>query len=279
MKRFHNLVRVAFAAVACVAITQLHSVGHADDIDLHRLLNGPERCDHVFPLLMRHGVNNDCPVGAAAAVVHPLGPVAIPAAELGDLQIVSIAKHAEITAGCGPSFDLIVKNCSTRDVCDVRVTMVALLGRILPTSPSVTLKIASLPAGQAMQFTITMPIESLAMGNLNGQAIPFNRVLLVLDSFDQFMESNEANNLRLFDAATIPVATVAVVGETATTVAAETDESVAGVAVESNVQATTTVPTAAEPASPSDNTTELSSPDLRSAIDQFSEATTQQDAS
>ncbi|QDV46484.1 hypothetical protein Enr13x_63930 [Stieleria neptunia] len=262
MKRHLRLCRWMFAVIAGTLIGNSLAVANADELALRRLLHGPDRCDHVIGLLLRHGVNNDSNPAAAMNAFHPHGPVAIPAAELGDLQLVSITRHADATAGCGPSFDVVIKNCSTRDVCGAHVTLVGLLGRIRPTSPNVTSKLDSIAAGQAIQVTLTLPIESLALGNLNGQAIAMNQVLVVIDSFDQFMESDEANNLRLYDAAEIPLAATAV---------AETAVAAAPAATEATPQdqASSVNPPAAEPSSPSDSGAGLSSPDLRSAIDQF----------
>ncbi|MCA9140666.1 MAG: hypothetical protein KDB00_28030 [Planctomycetales bacterium] len=282
MKCIHSLFRLTFAALMCVPLLNASSIARADDIELRRLLHGPDRCDHVMSLLLRHGVNNDSNHVAGMNTFHPLGPIAIPAADLGDLELVSVTRHADVVANCGPAFDVVIKNCSTRDVCGSHVTIVGLFGRILPTSPNVTSKLESLPAGQAVQITLTLPIESLAMGNMNGQAIAMNRLLVVVDSFDQFMESNEANNLRVFDVAAIPIAVAAVPETTAT----ETPVSVSSTSatlpaveptpIQSAVQTTQlgAVQSEAEPASPSDSGSGLSSPDLQSAIDQFSAGTT-----
>lgn len=291
MKRTLSLHCLMLATLVGSLLSCTCSTAKADDIELRRLLHGPERCDHVISLLLRHGVNNDSNQANAMNTFHPLGPIAIPAADLGDLELVSVSRRSETVAGCGPSFDVVMKNCSTRDVCGSRITLVGLFGRILPSSPNVTAKVESLPAGQAVQMTLTLPIESLAMGNLNGQMIGFNRLLIVIDSFDQFMESNEANNLRVFDVAAIPVA-AAPVAEVAEVAAAVTTQDVANpLTAQSPVTPATqpdqsqatqvgTLQSDAEPASPSDSAAGLSSPDLQSAINQFSAGTTaDQDAS
>ena len=295
-----------FAVFAGTLLSGPLSPVQADDVDLRRLLHGPDRCDHVIGLLMRHGVNNDSDTAASLNTFHPLGPVAIPTADLGDLELVSVVRHAAMAAGCGPTFNVVVKNCSTRDVCGSRLTLVGLFGRICPTSPNVTASIDSLPAGQVAEVTVTLPIESLAMGNLNGQMIGFNRVLVVIDSFDQFMEANEANNLRVFDATSIPVATAAVeVSQPAGVVTETATVTDAGTAVPS--QAVATQPAISQSlASPSvasqpgagqpfatqqvatqpgvtespESSSDLPVSDLQSAINQFTdEATAKQDAS
>ncbi|MCC9602821.1 hypothetical protein LOC67_19900 [Stieleria sp. JC731] len=184
------------------------STASADGIDLHRLMSGPDRCDHVISLLMRYGVNNDVDQYSNMQVYHPLGPIQLPTSELGDLQLVSIAKLADVHPGCGPTFEVTIKNCSTRAVHGMRLTLVGLLGRICPTSPSVTEKIDCLAAGAIVQLNVSLPVEAMAMGQYNGAPIPMNRLLVAVDSYDQFMESNEANNLKVMEMGAIPIASV-----------------------------------------------------------------------
>lgn len=304
MKRLQIFSPMMSAVIACVLCCGPLSVAKAEDVDLRRLLHGPDRCDHVISLLLRHGVNNDADIATPNNAFHPLGPVAIPAADLGDLQLISIARHGAIADGCGPAFDLVIKNCSTRDVCGSRVTIVGLFGRIHPTSPNVTARIDSIPAGQAVQVTVTLPIECLAMGNLNGQMIAFNRVLVAVDSFDQFMECNEANNLRVFDAGSISMISTevgvaqtevvstesvavssetivdsqSVVGEPSTNLPAGNGTEVNATAVQPQPSAPTESPSTA-PGS-GEQSEVISQSDLQSAINQFTDdATTQQEAS
>lgn len=286
MKRISLLQTFVFAVVAATLFSCSSSRSFADDVELRRLLYGPGRCDHVIRLLHHYGVNNDSDQTVGVNGFHPFGPIAIPIAEIGDLQLVSIAQRAETVAGCGPAFNIVIKNCSIRDVCRSSVTLVGLFGRICPTSPSVTVKIDLLPAGQATEICVTLPIESLAMGNLNGQVIGFNRVLVAVDSFDELMESNEANNLRVFDLASIPVAAVAVaVFESAATVAAPIVTTEPASAVPMTVPGTQSVadpitvpatgPDAAAPVAPQSATPQAQSDmpqaDLQSAINQFTD--------
>ncbi|WP_149499369.1 hypothetical protein [Roseiconus lacunae] len=213
MKRTQLSASLAVLILSAAALIT-PSTTIADDVTLHRLLTGPDRCDHVISLLMRYGVNNDRQTQSEIRMHHPLGPFQMPVSELGDLHLVSVAQHGTPQPGCGPAFEVMVKNCSTRDVHSLRLTAVGLFGRINPCSPNRTETIACLGAGQTAQVTVTLPVEALAMGQYNGAALPLNRLLVVLDSYDQFLESNEANNLRLFELTEIPAVTVAEVAST-----------------------------------------------------------------
>lgn len=273
LSRFPKTIRFGQTMlIACAALAFCHTShpANADEVELRRLLHGPDRCDHVIGLLMRYGVNQNAMATPALGAIHPLGPVEIPADDLGDLELVSIARHAEMSDGCGPSFELVIKNCSTRDVCGSRVTLVGLFGRIRPTSPNVTAKIESIPAGQVIAVTVTLPIESLAMGHFNGQAIAMNRVLVAVDSFDQFLESDESNNLRVFDASAIPLATTANTESVMVQPTSPTAASPQPQGSEPQPAPATADPAMQSTPSPSASQNELPRSDLRSAIDQFS---------
>lgn len=274
MKR--STLTFALAIAMGILTAGQSNVSRADDVDLRQLLHGPERCDHVISLLLRHGVNNDSVQDASvppqALLGHPTNAIQMSGADIGDLELISVARRAETTTGCGPTFDVVVKNCSTRDVCHSRLTLVGLLGRIHGASPNTTVKVESLPAGQAVQISVTLPIESLAMGNLNGQILGFNRVLVVVDSFDQFMESNEANNLRTFDLSTIPIATVAPVAVLETSESngmPDTAPAIDSVVNPPVAPQPNTAPQSADANASAAPAVTSNDSDLRSAIDQF----------
>ena len=85
------------------------------------------------------------------------------------------------------------------------MTGVAMLGRISPLSPSVTTRVAEILPSAALEIQLQLPIEALAMGNRNGQIIGFQRLVVAIDSYDELLETNEANNLRAWNCAEIPV--------------------------------------------------------------------------
>jgi len=99
------------------------------------------------------------------------------------------------------------------------------------------------------------------MGNRNGQVIGFQRLIVAIDSFDELVETNEANNLKAFACGEIPLAPVVTVETTETSVTTPTEEA----AVESvSVPGNATAPNAAE-TTPVETTPSNGDP-LRSAI-------------
>jgi hypothetical protein len=200
------LPQCLFAAsivVGSIAATQ------AQDITATQLFHGGSRCDHVLHLMHRYGVNNSVNYVASNSLLHhsPLGAMAINEADLGDLRIVQVSQIEHLDAACGPKFAVLVQNHSCRNVCKLHVSAVGVLGRICPVSPSATVAIEQIGAGETLQVEVTLPIEALAMGNRNGQIIGLQRLVVAIDSFDQLVESNEANNLKAFDLTEIPILT------------------------------------------------------------------------
>lgn len=174
-----------------------------------QLLPGGSLCNHVIHLIHCHGVNNSVDLAASHTMLHhsPLGSMLVPGVELGDLEICHVAQLLPGDPGCGPKISVTVKNHGCRKVCNFHITAVAILGRICPTSPNHTVCVEHLGPGEALEVIVPLPIEALAMGNRNGQIIGFQRLVVAIDSYDEFVETNEANNLRAFDVAALPVLT------------------------------------------------------------------------
>jgi hypothetical protein len=204
-----NRTHVKMSLLATAMMFVAMSSAKADGIDLAQLLHGGPSCDHVINLMLRHGVNNSHSVAVDNVAHHsPFGPMLIPATELGDLELIQVAQLQHVDAACGPKFAVTVRNNSTRDVCGFRISLVALLGRIHPMAPTAVVKVDKVCAGAEAEFHLQMPIECLAMGNRNGQVIGFQRLVVAIDSFDQFVECNEANNIKVWARTAIPMATV-----------------------------------------------------------------------
>jgi hypothetical protein len=129
----------------------------------------------------------------------------IPGGELGDLEIIQVVQILHDDPACGPKIAVTVQNQGCRKVCNFHVSAVAILGRICPTSPNNTVCVEKLGPGEALEVMVQLPIEALAMGNRNGQVIGFHRLVVAIDSYDEFVETNEANNLKAFDRNTLPV--------------------------------------------------------------------------
>jgi hypothetical protein len=198
----------------------------AQVVTTSQLLHPGSRCDHVIGLMHRHGVNNSVDRTATHSMLHHsrFGPMVIPDTELGDLEVVQVNQIAHEDPACGPKLAVIVRNQSCRAICNFHVSAVAVFGRICPTSPNATVAVEQIAPGETLEVLLPLPIEALAMGNRNGQVIGFQTLVVAIDSLDQLVETNEANNLKAFDIAEVPFVTIGVeeTVETVETVATET---------------------------------------------------------
>lgn len=208
MKIKTQLLLIAMAI--CLPFASHINRASADEVDFDRVLGEGQRCDHVIRLVLQHGVNNSINLHSHDLLHNTgLGTMVVPASEIGDLQLKQVTRIQHSNAASGPKFAVVIHNASSREVCDLRVTAVGLLSRIRPTSPTTVTKVQKILAGQSLEIQIVLPIESLTMGSLNGTSVGFRRLLVTIDSYDQFVETNEANNIKVFDLSSIPVAIAA----------------------------------------------------------------------
>jgi len=206
--KIRNPRRLVLGALMILCATDPVS---ADGVDLHQVLPGPARCDHVMDLMMRYGIHDVGPHAGEPLMHHsPLGSMWVPHEELGDLELVEVVALPMSDPACGPSFAVVVQNNSKRDVCGFHISVVALLGRITPFSPTAVVKVDTLCAGQASEVHVQLPVEALAMGQRSGQPVEFTHLVVAIDSFDQFAECNEANNIKVLDRTAIPLREITV---------------------------------------------------------------------
>ncbi|TWT53839.1 hypothetical protein Pla22_14730 [Rubripirellula amarantea] len=199
-----------YAVAACVTTTIaicFAAVAHSQTIDTSQVLIGSTRCDHVIAQVMRHGVNRSVDQPAMHPMVGstPFGLASIPSGDIGDLQIVSVHRRPEIVEGCGPCFTVVVMNQSQHKVDGVDVSLVGLLGAIHPHAPNATVRTCEIAPGTAAEVEVTLPIGALAMGNNNGKIIGFQKLIVAIDSHDEWIEMNEANNVQALATSSIPM--------------------------------------------------------------------------
>lgn len=202
---------------SCLLVASMNS--HAQPLTSSQWISGGTRCDHIIQMMLRHGVNNRFDRSATSSLLNysPFGGINVPVSDLGDLQIVQVNQLPPEVPVCGPKFAVVVMNQSNRPVCSFHVSAAAVFGHICPTSPNTTVEVANIGAGEAMEVVVSLPIEAYSMGNRNGEVLSFQKLIVAIDSFDVLMETDEANNIRAFDATEIAVVTT-VVQQTATAV-------------------------------------------------------------
>ena len=234
----------------------------AQEVLTSQVLYGGTRCDHVIHMILRDGVNNRHEICNTLVQRGPLGIARVSACELGDLQILQVHRLEQVKPACGPRFAIVIENKSTRRVSDFHVTAVAVFGRIHPFSPNTTIQVDEIAAGEALEIQLQLPIDALSMGNRNGRVLGFQRLVIAIDSYDELVESNEANNLKAYDVSAIPC--VDRDGEPV----GSSDPSAADLVPEINAPEETIVP-----AFPSSTTVTPSAPavtgSIQSAIDTF----------
>lgn len=253
-----GVIMVAMLAISMVAV-------NGQELTRGDLIGHPTGCQHVINLVHRHGVNHTFDRFGSANHLHhspvilTLGSMMIPAAEMGDLEIISVHQFSHDDPACGPKIAVVVANQSSRCVKSFSVTAVAMLGRMHFDSPNQTVKVEEIKAGEALQVELVLPIESLAMGNRGGQPIGFQRLVIAIDSFDELAETDEANNIKAYAIASVPMMTVAVVQATETV----SVDPLASEIVAPGTQTTTIMTPGTKP------TPDGSSDPLQAAIDQL----------
>ncbi|WP_146526649.1 hypothetical protein [Novipirellula artificiosorum] len=183
----------------------ISSQAHSQQVNASQLFGNVTRCDHVIDLIVQHGVNNCFNRSSSLLQTTPYGAFEIQSQEWGDLEIISVNQLASSDSNCGPTFAVVIQNQSTRSVSNFHVSAVAVLGRIGPTSPNVTTKVDCIKAGEATEVHLPLPIDALAMGNHNGQPVGFQRLVIAIDSYDELLETDEANNVKAYEAAAITI--------------------------------------------------------------------------
>ena len=198
-----NALRIRLAAVVAVAAAA-PAVAGLPGQPLHTALTGAPGCEHVLDLLLRYGPLEGCgDLTGGAVVPGAYGGFVLPAAEMGDLCLASITEVVG-DPGCPPTFCVAVTNTSCRAVCNLQISLVALLGPIKACDPTANACLAEVPAGATVEAQITLPPEALAMGSNGGAVVGFQKLLVAIDALDCFAEVNEANNLRLLCRNEIP---------------------------------------------------------------------------
>lgn len=157
-------------------------------------------CDHVIQQLLRHGVNNQCDRSLGARLVTPsllmCGPNAL--VEPSDLEIVYANVLPESELSLGPRLAIAIANRSSMEARDFHVSVVAILGQIHPHSPISTVRVERIGPNESLEVMVPLPFEASIA---NGPAIVtrYDRLIVSVDCFNRISESDEANNVRLFE--------------------------------------------------------------------------------
>lgn len=113
---------------------------------------------------------------------------------LGDLILETVGLVADGTADTAPIYAVTIRNNGKFDVPLFHVSAVAVLGEIHEFSPTTTVRIPKLCAGETVTVKVHLPFAAMAMGNANHRS-PFDTLVVAIDAFDAFVECDELNNI------------------------------------------------------------------------------------
>ena len=123
----------------------------------------------------------------------------------GDVELLNVSQVNDGTEECGPMFQLTLRNCDPLATGSFSISLVGVLGQISLRSPSATVTVPGLAAGVTAVIRIQLPPGCMTMGLPGQKLVPFDSLVAVIDSFDELMESNELNNVRILNRSEIPL--------------------------------------------------------------------------
>lgn len=243
-----NSNTVTTQTTVAAAPTIIASTSNADP-RLSQILGVSEsHCGHVIDLLIRNRIRQQS--GAVGAELAPGLMLSQPpsANQFGDLELVNVQLVADGTPDSGPVIQVSVRNSSTFPVGNFQLSLVGVLGQIHAHCPTVRGTVTQIPAGAIAAFELQLPVSAMAMGFQGQPAAPFDTVVVAIDSFDELLEANELNNVRIIRRAELLPPAPATVTQTVTSTVTPVDPMPSG----PTAPADTAIPSPTEPASPLD---------------------------
>jgi hypothetical protein len=175
-----------------------------------QVTNLNSNCGHVIELLLANKLRqNTFQNGLELAPGLVLGSPW--QQRLGDLELLSVYGDGTIDPRNGPVFEVALRNNSQAVLENVTISAVAVLGQIHEQSPTSVLSIGRIEATETISIRIRLPASSMVMGPVGTPVIPFETLVVTIDSFDELVESNELNNISVLRRSEIPMIPIAVV--------------------------------------------------------------------
>jgi hypothetical protein len=165
-------------------------------------------CCHVIDLLV-HNRARRLRGHATPAGIDVLG------GQPGDLELLCVNLVCDGAPGQGPRFHISMRNNSRWAVHRFQVSVVGVLERITPHSPCRSLRVDCIGAGETKCIEIQLPARCMSMGPHGGQLLPFDTLVVAIDSFDELVECNELNNVAVLPRGQIEPAAVESAGAAA----------------------------------------------------------------
>ncbi len=183
-----------------------------------QVLGVPEsHCGHVIDLLIHNRVRQQS--GAVGAELASGLLLSQPPSgnQFGDLELVDVLLVTDGGPGIGPVIQVTVRNTSDISVGSFQISIVGVLGQIHAHCPTARGTVTQIPAGEVASFQLQLPASAMAMGFQGEPTASFDTIVVAIDSFDELMEANELNNVRIIRRGELPLLTPALVAEVVTT--------------------------------------------------------------
>jgi hypothetical protein len=154
-------------------------------------------CGHVIDLLIRNRLRQQ--TGTFGAELAPglvlSAPPAFP--QPGDLELLNVSLVSDGTPAQGPVIQLDIRNNSAVAVGCFQISVAGVLGQIHAHSPTIRGTVSQIGAGCVSQFQLQLPASAMALSLSGQQPVPFDTLVVAIDSFDELLEANELNNVRI----------------------------------------------------------------------------------
>ena len=200
-RRFSSLSAMAgLAMILSIGISVCPSAATAGGPSVDSLLgiDQPDCC-HVIDLLVRNRARRFAGHGTPAS--NDILGAPLP----GDIELVGVHLVADGAIGQGPIIQVSFRNTSRCAVHNFQISAVGVFERIHPHAPCRSIRIPCINAGETKCIEMQLPARCMTMGPLGGQQLPFDTLVVALDSLDELIECNELNNVAIIKRAEIPV--------------------------------------------------------------------------
>jgi hypothetical protein len=108
--------------------------------------------------------------------------------------LVDVDMVSDMHDQAGPVYRVALKNSSHLPVIGVRVSLIAVLGKLDHTSPVVTAVVKEIAPGGIATIDISMPVAVMQLGPETAR-VPFETLVASIDSFNELPETSEFNNV------------------------------------------------------------------------------------
>ena len=156
-------------------------------------------CGHVIDLLATNRMRRQTGYYGESEVQLPHLTVGM---KPGDLELLCVHLVCDGDACTGPIFEIRMKNNSCVPIGNFKVSVVGVQCQIHVHSPSATICIPRMEAGEETQIQVQLPATCMYMGPV-GQHAVFDTLIVALDSYDELLECDELNNVQILKRAEI----------------------------------------------------------------------------